>query len=148
MDNTQELILKGHWCPYCDRATKMIEAKEIYGREGYGWAYVCEQCFSYCGCHKGTTESLGSIANEPLRRLRNQTHAIYDPIWRKLIKTSNYSKHEARNACYMWLARLMGIEPQYCHIGMFTEQQCLDAIHLITKFNPFKDELRKNDELE
>lgn len=143
MTETELLILKGKWCPYCDRATKLVDAKVIYGVDGYGWAYACEQCFAYCGCHQGTIQSLGSVANESLRRLRNKTHAIYDPMWKHMIKTTNYSKLEARTACYLWLATLMGIEPKYCHVGMFTEKQCLVAIHLITKFNPFKNEIDK-----
>lgn len=136
----EELILKGYWCPYCDRETKLVDAKIIYGVDGYGFAYVCEQCFAYCGCHQGTTKSLGSVANDKLRRLRNRTHGVFDIIWKKLMKTSDYNKLEARTAAYIWLSVLMGIDIKYCHIGMFTEEQCQTAIYLIAKFNPFKNE--------
>jgi hypothetical protein len=140
MEEKDKLILSGKWCPYCDVPTQLVPSKVIYGDDSYGMFHSCQQCFAYCGCHKGGTESLGSIANYNLRGLRNKTHRIFDPLWRAMHKQENYkyTQFEARTACYMWLSVMMGVEMEYCHIGMFTEQQCLTAIHLINKFNPFK----------
>lgn len=137
--NKRQDIISGQWCPYCDQPTVLIDSAEIYNGRSYGWAWTCRTCFAYVGCHKGTTNALGRVADQRLRSIKRSTHAIFDPLWKKLMKISNYSKVEARTAMYMWLSLYTRIPLEECHIGMFDEEQCQETLHIINKFNPFKN---------
>lgn len=54
--------------------------------------WKCDRCKSYCGCHPGTTKSLGVPANAATRKARSQFHdLVFDPIWETAEKTGGYA---------------------------------------------------------
>jgi hypothetical protein len=74
------------------------------------------------------------IAMRTLRRLRNQAHSFFDPLWKAKMKRDNCSQSEARNAAYEWLSKKLGIERDRCHIAMFDETQCRRVIETCQSF--------------
>lgn len=129
-------IINGLKCPYCNSKTEFINSQEIYGKD-YGNIYICRSCSAYVGVHKETNKALGRLANKELRELKKVAHFHFDKIaktslineiWPEYIEnTSN------RQKAYLWLSKQMNIEPEYCHIGMFDEHQCLKAISICSK---------------
>ncbi len=120
-------------CPYCNAPAKLRDTKVIYGRS-YGKAWICvnyPECDAYVGCHGDGGKPKGTLANAELRELRKQTHAAFDPIWR-------VKKHKRRavkrSKAYRWLADVMGLSREGCHIGKFDTEQCREAIgHIKSK---------------
>jgi hypothetical protein len=102
-------------CPYCKRPAVCIDSKEIYGKS-YGMLWICRPCDAYVGCHRGTKDALGTLANFALRRARNAAHAAFDPLWKK--------GHHDRGGAYALLADYMGIHSTQAHIALFDERQC------------------------
>ena len=88
------------------------------------------------GCHKkhpvyspdGATP-FGGLANAELRDLRSQVHVKLDPRW-KNTPAKNYG--EKRKQVYEWLARRMMIPPDKCHIALFRETDCRDALRILS----------------
>ena len=105
-------------CPYCVKLAELADSEEIYGRS-YGNLWICRQCGSYVGCHKGTDNPLGTICDEETREWRKQLHKVFDPIWE--------NGEMSRKQTYAWLAVEMGIDVKQCHISMFTAGQCGQA---------------------
>lgn len=136
----KELINTGKLCPYCLKETELAPSSVVYGPNlpSYGYIYHCQSCFAYVGCHKGTTEALGRLANTELREYKKIAHAAFDPLWKHpSFISQGYSKLEARTAMYMWLSVMMGLDIADTHIGMFDIEQCKDVIHFCTNLNPF-----------
>lgn len=71
------------------------------------------------GCHKGTIEPLGTVANVNLRKLRKQVHTLFDLKW-----MSEPNKRIARTRAYKNMAAALGIEPDECHVARFDEKLC------------------------
>lgn len=106
-------------CPYCNGESKLVSGLVIYPyRKDLSDLnfYQCAPCDAYVGCHKGTTQPLGRLADEELRKWKSIAHRVFDPMWR----TGLMKRKEA----YQALAREMGIEAKHCHIGMFDIDQC------------------------
>ena len=138
---TIELINSGKICPYCSKETELVPSAEIYGPDmpDFGFLYLCRPCFAYVGCHKGSTEALGRIANTELRQMKKMAHAAFDPIWKHpMFAMTGYTKLEARTGCYLWLSIMMGLDINDTHIGYFDVEQCKTVIHICEKLNPFK----------
>lgn len=74
------------------------------------------------------------IAMRTLRRLRNQAHSFFDPLWKAKMKRDNCSQSEARNAAYNWLSLQMNIPRDRCHIAMFDEAECQRVIEICQRF--------------
>lgn len=109
-------------CPYCQGWCKLHTT-------GYGPVWACTPCDARVGCHKGTTQPLGTPANAELRTLRMNAHAAFDPLWKRKAQRGTARK-EARFAGYMWLARELKMEPNLCHIGMMGPEDCKRVIAL------------------
>jgi len=62
-----------------------------------------------------------------LRTLKMEAHKQFDPIW----KSGLMSRKEA----YRWLADMLRIHTDDCHIGMFDIKMCQRVIHLCRKQN-------------
>lgn len=136
-------------CPYCKAKAMRTTGATIYPHRldlADKVFYWCPPCEAYVGTHAMTGEPLGALANAKLRKLRNAAHAAFDPIWqeparkaacgtknlrRKFPKPFNYFVPQFRTAAYAALAKAMDIEPDLCHIAMFNEEQCQQAIGLI-----------------
>lgn len=116
-------------CPYCFGFAPLVREAKVYpnykGLEGKHF-YHCAPCDAYVGCHPGTTQPLGRLANAELRRAKQMAHAAFDPIWR--------NKLMSRSEAYAWLADQMRLPTEACHIGMFTVQRCERAITLCRNY--------------
>ncbi len=106
-------------CPYCEAKAELVHGDAIYPHRHDLRDlkfYRCEPCEAYVGCHKGTTNPLGRLADAELRKAKMAAHAVFDPIWR--------SGRMKRTQAYQWLAAQLGIDPKDCHIGMFDVDTC------------------------
>lgn len=106
-------------CAYCNNPAPLVKGDAIYPHRPDLFDlnfYQCVPCKAYVGCHKGTDNPLGRLANAELRQWKSNAHKVFDLIWRE--------GHMKRKDAYKALAAEMGIEPKKCHIGMFDVQQC------------------------
>ena len=113
-------------CDYCHRDAKRVGAEKIYPhrRDLIGkWFWECEPCGAYVGCHPGTTNALGRLANAELRRAKQGVHRVLDPLWK--------SKKMCRSEAYALLAKGLNIAPQNCHVGMFDVHTCEAAVNVL-----------------
>lgn len=119
-------------CPYCGSEAKLTDSGKIYSRS-YGWAWVCArypQCDSYVGCHPGTAEPLGRLADATLRKAKQEAHTAFDPLWKGRVARDRCSKKQARNSAYRWLAKQLGISKDDCHIGQFDVETCRRVVEI------------------
>lgn len=89
--------------------------------------WVCVGCGAYVGCHKkgaktdmgisDGTMPLGYPANQNLRQIRKETHYNFDTVISML--------EIPRSGAYLQLAYFMNIKKHDCHIGMFSEADCI-----------------------
>ena len=128
-------------CPYCGAEAHLKDASFIYHTsksKKWGKVWVCSnfpKCDAYVGCHEGTEIPLGRLANARLRTLKKEAHRQFDPIW----KSGLMSRREA----YKWLADMLNISLDECHIGMFDVKMCQKVIHLCKRQdNPIIKEYR------
>jgi len=82
--------------------------------------YICKPCNAYCGTHKGTNVSLGSVANKELRELRKIAHLHFDGIWK--------SGKMKRRSLYKKLSEYLCLDERYTHMAMFDEDICKKVI--------------------
>ena len=110
-------------CPYCDKPAELVGGSVVYPSRPDLKSkrfYLCRKCSAWVGCHAGTNRPLGRLADKALRRVRQQAHAAFDPIW-KCGKTS-------RTQAYRWLADKMGLPLDDTHIAKFTVEQCKQVV--------------------
>ena len=115
-------------CRYCGGVIHLVPAKQVLGKsakrlglEGEN-LYQCQNCNARVGCHKGTNEPLGNVANETLRLKRMETHQIFDAFWK--------SNHMSRQNAYKWLSQQMRLPMSETHIAGFEMEQCQRVIEL------------------
>lgn len=127
------------YCDYCGAKAEYVDSSEVYD-QSYGMIYLCRPCQAWVGVHKGTDRPLGRLADATLRRWKQNGHNVFDPLW----KTGPFRGR--RKAAYAWLAQKMGLPVEKTHFGMFTVDQCKEAINII--FDSLKGEFangRKED---
>lgn len=91
----------------------------MYHGQDYGLILLCSnypRCDAFVGCHRGTEDPKGTMANAELRLWRRRAHAAFDPLW--------VDGKMERNDAYCYLADLLGIDPDHCHIGMMNIEEC------------------------
>jgi len=132
MDALHQLIITGRWCPYCNCETMLVAGHVIYAH----WAQQPERpkflnkqyhrCTTnpnhYVGTYGDNITSLGRVADEELRRLKQEGHAAFDPMWKE--KTHFKRQKDA----YRWLSGKMNLPFSLTHFGMFDAVQCREAI--------------------
>jgi hypothetical protein len=134
-----DLINKGLQCPYCVKATEIVDSSEIYGvGTNYGKMYLCRYCDAYVGCHKGTTESLGRVANQKLRQVKIKAHEAFDQLWNR----KKIDKATRRTFAYKWVSEKLKTPIEETHIGMFTIEQCEQVIELCKDYQDFINYLK------
>lgn len=112
-------------CAHCDSRAVMstTHAEGLRPNAGKKFVWACRPCGATVGCHQVGSccwIPLGRPANSGVRLLRMRLHEEFDPIWRFGDTT--------RKSAYRWLASEMKINPSDCHIGMFDERQCRQAL--------------------
>lgn len=113
-------------CPYCNTQSELVMGNVVHPHRpdlNSIYFYLCEPCNAYVGTHKGSTTSLGTVANAELRAKRTQLHHLFDPLWQDGTMT--------RQEAYRWLADRMGIKKKQCHIGIFDIRACIEAIDIL-----------------
>lgn len=115
-------------CPYCGRFSKESNGSEIYPHRPdlkHKKFYLCAGCDAYVGCHEKSGLPLGRLANSTLRAAKMLAHDSFDPLWR-----NEKEPRKARKKAYSWLAKKMGVDRDDCHIGMFSEDQCMKVVRI------------------
>jgi hypothetical protein len=120
-------------CPYCKGQVKYHrDTRIIYGNKAnpvWGGVWICEnypKCDSYVGCHKGTTEPLGRMADKELRKYKVLAHNEFDKLW----KQGDYTRAEA----YKIMQKLMCLPEHKAHIGLFTVKKCKQLINKLEQY--------------
>lgn len=137
----KDKIYSAEICQYCGKETRF----DIIHRE-----YHCDPCGAKIGCHiESAYKSLGSVGNYELRELRSTLHYYFDKLWkysfeRGIIKRPERGlddeharswRTKCRMTAYKWLALKLNIEEKYCHIGMFNDEQCEEALGIAVGYN-------------
>lgn len=126
MTRQEKQILKGEICPYCKVKSEKANSKEVYHGKDYGDIFICRPCKAYVGVHKDNGKPLGRLANAELRKAKREAHRYFDNIWKL--------KYKDRKKAYAWLSESIGVEKEFCHIGMFDIEQCLKVVQVCKKF--------------
>lgn len=112
-------------CPYCGKAASLVGGINIYPHRpdlAEKKFYQCAPCDAYVGCHPGTTNPLGRLADAELRKAKMAAHAAFDPLWKE--------GNKKRGSAYAWLCDQLGIEKKDCHIGMFDVEMCRRVVEV------------------
>lgn len=125
-------------CPICSIKSTEVTGKEIYPHRTDLFDLKFYQCLNhkdfYVGCHKHNGKPLGILADSEHRALKMQCHYFFDKHW--LIKS--LKKEELRNlrkAYYSKLATAMNLTIDQTHFGMFTKEQCKQALAIIKEWD-------------
>ena len=116
-------------CDYCGRPAEKATGKDIYPRRPDLYHlrfYRCKPCGAHVGCHANSEKPLGRLANAELRQAKMKAHAAFDPLWR--------SREMSRRGAYRWLSKVLGVEAQHCHIGMFDLIQCQRVVDAVADY--------------
>ncbi len=123
-------------CRYCLRPAQLLKHGESgypYPHKDYGPTWTCVPCKAWVGCHPGTENALGGLANAELRAAKMAAHAAFDPLWRAKMARDGCSKSHARKSGYRWLSQQLGIPYKKTHIGQFDLDECQRVIEVCNK---------------
>lgn len=113
-------------CSYCGKPANLVTGKVIYPHRPDLADRKFWQCPGACGawvgCHPGTCQPLGRLANAELRDAKRAAHAAFDPVWEN--NGSRNKKNRLRSAAYDALAAALNIPRENCHIGLFDVDLC------------------------
>lgn len=124
-------------CDYCYAMSELVTGADIYPHRPDlkdKRHYRCEPCGAWVGCHPGTLNPLGRLANAELRAAKQRAHAAFDPLWKAKIIKEGISQGEARGKAYLWLAAELGIPKDDCHIGMFDLVTCQRVVEVCAPY--------------
>lgn len=124
-------------CPICLVEATEVTGKHIYPRRSDLFSLKFYQCMShtdyYVGCHKKDGRPLGVLADKEHRVLKMQCHGYFDPHW--MVGFRPRSEFATlRKECYARLANDMGLAIDQTHFGMFTKDQCKQALEILKKW--------------
>jgi hypothetical protein len=129
LKRVKDAIDRPESCDCCGSAVRLVNNREVYGKSFGDWPlmYLCsnKQCSATVGCHPRTTIPLGRMATKETRAMRKKVHDLIDPMWRGIKRPG------LRSSVYRRLADCMGIPMHQCHVGMFTIEQCEEAMRAI-----------------
>lgn len=131
-------------CSYCTQPAQFLPSSEsVYNGRDFGPLWICRRCEAWVGCHPGTREPLGRLADKTLRRAKQAVHAVLDHLWLDLTaaypdltKPSSKIRAIARDRAYLWLAKQLGISSDECHVGMFDLARCQEAVATLQFIKP------------
>ena len=132
----------GPECDYCGKSAKLVKSSEVYGPgRDYGWMWLCRPCQAWVGCHPGTKNALGRVADAELRQAKMAAHAAFDPLWRDH-PDPPWGRPGHRKSAYTWLADQLNLSPRHCHIGMMNAGTCRRVVDVC---RPFTEKLTAAD---
>lgn len=118
-------------CDVCGAPTQVAHNTDIYGKwvGSHEWFIQCTdpQCGAFAETWPHSRVTFKKMATPQTRRARRMLHGIFDPLWKT---------REQRTLAYTWLAEKMGLPRKECHIGLFSVEQCQQAILLVEKYRP------------
>lgn len=101
----------------------VCESEDISLRVGKrGKFYECNRCHARVGCYPNSSKPRGLPANNQMRKLRGECHAIFDSYW---------NTSQERAACYRQLSREMGLPPKKCHFAKMDYKQLKKAYEIL-----------------
>jgi hypothetical protein len=123
-------------CPKCNGKAWLTLASVLYKKLGRKYIYWCKPCDTRVGCHKDTTQPLGTPADAELRREREFLHKRIDPIWKADLQQRrtvdpHYKESKAKTKFYQRFATAMELNEDDCHIGKFDLAACRRATDLV-----------------
>lgn len=124
-------------CPYCNADSELVYGDVIYPHRHdlhHKPFYLCHPCDAYVGCHPGTEDPLGRLADPELRKAKQRAHAAFDPLWKATAERQNTTRNKARRAGYRWLAEQLGIHIDDCHIGMMDVAMCDRVVEICAPY--------------
>ena len=113
-------------CPYCRHPAMLVSGAVIYPTRADLAAKVfwaCDPCQAWVGCHDGTQNPMGRLADAELRAAKIAAHAAFDPLWR--------GGSMKRRDAYRWLADQLSMPPSRCHIGWFDLARCRQVVSAV-----------------
>jgi hypothetical protein len=111
-------------CNLCGGVVIFNQASKDKSASGY--VYYCTNCHAWVGTYPHDKEiAYGQLANFETRKKRAELHDWFDRLWRN---------HDERTMWYQKLANELGIDIEYCHIGMFDEPLCDKALVIVKKW--------------
>lgn len=119
MSTKKKLRPKQITCPYCGAPAILENATRVYGVDCDDLLYVCKNypaCDSYIRTIPGSTQPMGTLANAKLRKLRRETHEIFDQLFLRHYMT--------KDAAYDWMSFWLSRPRAYTHIGMLDTFAC------------------------
>lgn len=121
-------MIKQIYCCECDSHVdaRLTDGLEIYNRDKYSHLdfYICDNCFNYVGCHKGTLKPLGTIPTPMVRKLRQKLHEKLDELWK--------SGKMKRSAVYRRMSQILNKEFHCGEVNSSNEYcEVCNAIDLI-----------------
>lgn len=122
-------------CGYCLLPAELLRSGDEgypYPTRNYGPMWTCVACRAWVGCHPGTENALGRLADAELRAAKQAAHAAFDPLWLRKMMREGCSKSQARRAGYRWLAVQLGIPFKQCHIGYMSLDECARVVEVCT----------------
>ena len=112
-------------CPECNSLMVLRETNKFTYPDGTPRKfYGCSnwpKCKATHSAHKDGSP-LGIPANKQTKILRIEAHKTFDKLWKNKLMSREYA--------YAWLAEEMHINFNFCHIGMFNEDQCRQVINI------------------
>jgi hypothetical protein len=125
-------------CHYCGNEAELVTGEAIYPHrpdlaEKKFWR--CVPCKAHVGCHPGTENPLGRLANAELRIAKMAAHAAFDPLWK--------SGEMKRSKAYAWLSGNLGLTKRETHIGWFDVDQCIRVVEVCQDRDSLRSELGK-----
>lgn len=119
-------------CPYCGKPAACVTGADVYPHRSdlaQKPFWMCAPCGAWIGCHPGTTQPLGRLADAELRAAKRAAHEVFDPLWRT--NGSRNRNRKSRERAYAALSRALGIpKGGACHIGEMDLEQCWRTVAL------------------
>ena len=118
-------------CNICGGKVEYASVAHVYGRNlkygtKSGYCYHCKNCGATVGTHEDRpSEAYGLLADENMRKLRQQNHNMFDKFWRN---------RSERTQCYQKLATEMNIPVEECHFAYFSADQLQSAYSILVKW--------------
>lgn len=129
-------------CDVCEGAVGYIEHTQKFGhlrnaRMVGMWKCRNKACGALVSCHPNTTNPVGYMALESLRRKRTECHKAFDLLW-----STNESPF-TRQSAYYWMADLLKIRREDSNISKLTEEQIEKVIE--ESKNVYREHLRQKE---